>query len=62
MDFRKTVKTSKCVFKPQHSEWAKCTLETDGTADIGGLRLWGCVIGRKNMWEILFTREEISTG
>ena len=37
--FCKTVKASKGVSKPQHSEWAKCTVETDGTADIVGLRL-----------------------
>ena len=39
MDFRKIVKASKVVFKPQHSECAKCTVETDGITNIGGLRL-----------------------
>ena len=39
MDFRKIVRASKCVFKPHQSEWAKCMVETDGRADIGGLNL-----------------------
>jgi hypothetical protein len=35
MDFRNREKASKDVFNPQHSEWAKSTVKTDGTADIG---------------------------
>jgi len=30
MDFRKAVKASKGVFKPQHCEWAKWTVGTNG--------------------------------
>jgi hypothetical protein len=30
MDIRKAVKASKGVLKPQHRNWAKCTVGTNG--------------------------------
>jgi hypothetical protein len=54
MDFRKAVKVSEGVFKPQHRDWAKCTVGTDAIVERvgrdGGMKRKGrdyvCDVGR----------------
>ena len=62
MDFRKAVNSSKGVFKPQHCEWAKCTVGTDGTLERGkgwGMNRKGRDCGRDvDRWTVEHWREQ----